>query len=286
MLWVLKRTVSMRRFFWAPKMYVKTDEQENIYNLTLKMFVYLNLWLTILWYATLYHGVATSRKFKYIYRPAHNILVLYTYCIIRNSLFNQVQLHSGTTGQNIGLSLHMGESSIFTKSWTFELQILKHVVCLKIIINFMLNGQLSIDELKINQRSYNNLPNSAFWGWLSMESQHQNPELRNNAETFTKCLHYLPYSVYGSREDCVNVMRKLVWPMAVQWCDYLPYSVYASRAHFVNAQAGLTHGCSMMWLSSLFCVCQQGTLCECASWSDPWLFNNVISNFQLTLDST
>ena len=25
MLWVLKRTVSMRRFFWAPKTYVKTD---------------------------------------------------------------------------------------------------------------------------------------------------------------------------------------------------------------------------------------------------------------------
>ena len=25
MLWVLKRTVSMRRFFWAPKAYVKTD---------------------------------------------------------------------------------------------------------------------------------------------------------------------------------------------------------------------------------------------------------------------
>ena len=25
MLWVLKRAVSMRRFFWAPKTYVKTD---------------------------------------------------------------------------------------------------------------------------------------------------------------------------------------------------------------------------------------------------------------------
>ena len=24
-MWVLKRTVSMRRFFWAPKTYVKTD---------------------------------------------------------------------------------------------------------------------------------------------------------------------------------------------------------------------------------------------------------------------
>ena len=44
MLWVLKRTVSMRRFFWAPKTYVKINELENIYNFMLKNFVYLNLW--------------------------------------------------------------------------------------------------------------------------------------------------------------------------------------------------------------------------------------------------
>ena len=38
MLWVLKRTVSMGRFFWVPKTYVKTDGLENIYNFTLKFF--------------------------------------------------------------------------------------------------------------------------------------------------------------------------------------------------------------------------------------------------------
>ena len=43
MLWVLKRTVTMRRFFWAPKTYVQTDGFDNIYNFTLKSFVYLNL---------------------------------------------------------------------------------------------------------------------------------------------------------------------------------------------------------------------------------------------------
>ena len=43
MLCVLKRTVSMRWFFWAPKTYVKTDGLENIYNFTLKNFVDLNL---------------------------------------------------------------------------------------------------------------------------------------------------------------------------------------------------------------------------------------------------
>ena len=36
MLWVLKRTVSMRRSFWIPKAYVKTDGLENIHNLLLK----------------------------------------------------------------------------------------------------------------------------------------------------------------------------------------------------------------------------------------------------------
>ena len=44
MLWVLKRTVSRRRFFWSPKTYVKTDGWENIYSFTLNIFVYLNLW--------------------------------------------------------------------------------------------------------------------------------------------------------------------------------------------------------------------------------------------------
>ena len=41
MLWVFKRTVSMRRFFWAPKTYVKTDGRENINNFTPKNFVHL-----------------------------------------------------------------------------------------------------------------------------------------------------------------------------------------------------------------------------------------------------
>ena len=41
MLWVLKRTVSMRRFFREPKTHVKMDGQENIHNCTLKSFAYL-----------------------------------------------------------------------------------------------------------------------------------------------------------------------------------------------------------------------------------------------------
>ena len=43
MLWELKRTISMRQFFLAPQTYVQTDGLENIYNFTLKNFVYLNL---------------------------------------------------------------------------------------------------------------------------------------------------------------------------------------------------------------------------------------------------
>ena len=48
MLWVLKRNISMRRFFWAPKTHVKTDGKDNIYKFTLKFFVYLNLWVPVL----------------------------------------------------------------------------------------------------------------------------------------------------------------------------------------------------------------------------------------------
>ena len=46
---------------------------------------------------------------------------------------------------------------------------------------------LCLDDLKTNQKSYNNLLNSAFWGWLSMESQPKNPEFRTNAENFHPC---------------------------------------------------------------------------------------------------
>ena len=46
---------------------------------------------------------------------------------------------------------------------------------------------MSLDRLKINQRSYYGLLNSAFWGWLSVESQPQNPEFRNNRENFHPC---------------------------------------------------------------------------------------------------
>ena len=41
MLWTLKRSISMRRFFRAHKTYVKTDGLENIDNSALKNFVYL-----------------------------------------------------------------------------------------------------------------------------------------------------------------------------------------------------------------------------------------------------
>ena len=43
---------------------------------------------------------------------------------------------------------------------------------------------MCLDNLKIKQRCFYNLPNSAFWGRLSMESQPQHPEFRNNPENF------------------------------------------------------------------------------------------------------
>ena len=44
MMWVLKRTTSMRQFFWVPKTYARNYGLANIYNFMLKIFVYLNLW--------------------------------------------------------------------------------------------------------------------------------------------------------------------------------------------------------------------------------------------------
>ena len=82
----------------------------------------------------------------------------------------------------------MGESSKYPKSWNFEIPILKPAVCLLDIHNYKLNGKLYLNKLKKNQRSYTNLPNSAFWGCLSTESQPQNPEFRNSPENFLPCI--------------------------------------------------------------------------------------------------
>ena len=43
MFWVLKKILSTRPFFWAPKTFIETDEKENKYNFMLKFFEYLYL---------------------------------------------------------------------------------------------------------------------------------------------------------------------------------------------------------------------------------------------------
>ena len=43
LLWVLKRTVSVRRFFWVPITHIRIDELENIHNFTFKYFACLML---------------------------------------------------------------------------------------------------------------------------------------------------------------------------------------------------------------------------------------------------
>ena len=77
----------------------------------------------------------------------------------------------------------MGENSKFPKSWILENQNLKLAVCFQNIKNSKLNGQIPLDKLKLNQKSYY-LQISAYWSWLSIESHHQNPEFRNKPENF------------------------------------------------------------------------------------------------------
>ena len=55
MVWVLKRTVSMRRFFWAPKTYAKIMGTKIFTILRWNFFIYLNLWL---WF---YHIILLKR---------------------------------------------------------------------------------------------------------------------------------------------------------------------------------------------------------------------------------
>ena len=95
---------------------------------------------------------------------------------------------------------YMGESSEFPKSWTFEAPILKLAVYSLNTQNF--NGQFSLNRLYINRKTYYYLPKSAFWVWLSMESQPQNPEFRNNPEN----LH--PGSYFECPNICLNWLTR------------------------------------------------------------------------------
>ena len=66
--------------------------------------------------------------------------------------------------------------------------VLKLAVCQLDIHNFKFKWSFVFGRQNINQRTYYNLPNSVFWCWLSMESQPQNPEFRNNPENFHPCI--------------------------------------------------------------------------------------------------
>ena len=56
----------------------------------------------------------------------------------------------------------MGESSKFPKLLTLENQNLKLAVCLKNIKKSTFNGQIPLNKLKLNQKSYYYLQNYAF----------------------------------------------------------------------------------------------------------------------------
>ena len=59
-------------------------------------------------------------------------------------------------------SFNMGENSKLPNSITLENQNLKLDVCLQIIKNLKFNGQIPLDKLKLNQKSYYYLQNSGF----------------------------------------------------------------------------------------------------------------------------
>ena len=64
-----------------------------------------------------------------------------------------------------------GWKFIISKILNFRNSELKLAVCHQNIKISQLNGQIPLDNLNINQRSYYGVPKSAFWGWLSAESQ-------------------------------------------------------------------------------------------------------------------
>ena len=78
----------------------------------------------------------------------------------------------------------------FKKSCTFEIQNLKHAESQQNNNNFHCKWSIVLRHTEnISENLFYNLPNSGFWGWLSMESQAQNPEFRNIPKNFRPCIH-------------------------------------------------------------------------------------------------
>ena len=126
------------------------------------------------------------------------------FCVLKfNIILSQMFFHSLYIAYcyeifyHFSSRMHIFMGSKFPKSWTFETPILKLAVCPLNIHNLKFKWSIVIrqTEYKINQRTYYYLPNSAFWGWLSMESQPQNPEFRNNPENFHPCIFNVNYLV-------------------------------------------------------------------------------------------
>ena len=99
------------------------------------------------------------------------------------------------------ISMHMNtvlQCAIYLLGWKFKISKilnfwnsnLKTWSCPLNIHNFKFKWPNVVRQTDyINQRSCYDLPNSAFWGWHSVESQPQNPEFRNNPENFHPCIY-------------------------------------------------------------------------------------------------
>ena len=98
---------------------------------------------------------------------------------------------------------------------------------------------MCLDNLKINQRSYYNLPNSAFWGWLSIESQPQNPEFKNNPESFHPCnkteitlwkrLNEMPVAIGSEWPKIQHLCRTSCKGLSLAFVLYSGHNYYLSK---------------------------------------------------------
>ena len=86
-----------------------------------------------------------------------------------------------------------------------------------------------MERLIIKQRSYYDLPNSAFWGWLYVESQPQNPEFRNNPENFHLC-HKQWFQCISTVSKFDIFYSKMIISLKMQKIHYLTLTP-RSRSH-------------------------------------------------------
>ena len=151
MLWVLKRTVSMRRFFWATKTNVKTDGLENIYFFTLIFFCLSKPVITCLATSLLHKKKTITFLRLCTYHICHHMYLRGKYRFKQNSKFITFVYLKLSSCSAFSLVIDTVCACVVLSAPIVNVLFLLHVILIMIkkIVPNLLNSLLNLEHAKM-----------------------------------------------------------------------------------------------------------------------------------------